>query len=107
MSKQPNHEADIKNGNWGTPGTNKTWDQAQGNRGKQMNTNQHPDQRPSGHRPAKEERKQPAQQEVAEVARIVRWKGTVRATHDGEKPMSEEKPSRQKFKWTKSWSASH
>jgi len=25
----------------------------------------------------------------------------VRATHDGEKPMSEDKPSRQKFKWTK------
>lgn len=43
MSKQPNHEADISNGNWGTPGTNKTWDQAQGNRGKQMNPNQRPD----------------------------------------------------------------
>ena len=46
MSKQPNHESDIKNGNWGTPGTNKTWDQAQGNRGKQMNPNQPPEQRP-------------------------------------------------------------
>ena len=42
MSKQPNHEADISNGNWGTPGTNKTWDQAQGNRGTQMNPNQRP-----------------------------------------------------------------
>ncbi len=50
MSRQPNHEADIKNGNWGTPGTNKTWDQAQGNRGKQMNPNQQPEQRP--HQPA-------------------------------------------------------
>lgn len=46
MSKQPNHEADISNGNWGTPGTNKTWDQAQGNRGKQMNPNQRPDGKP-------------------------------------------------------------
>lgn len=43
MSKQPNHPGDISNGNWGTPGTNKTWDQAQGNRGKQMNPNQRPD----------------------------------------------------------------
>lgn len=43
MSKQPNHQADISNGNWGTPGTNKTWDQAQGNRGKQMNPNQRPE----------------------------------------------------------------
>ncbi len=50
MSKQPNHQADISNGNWGTPGTNKTWDQAQGNRGKQMNPNQRPDGQ--GPRPA-------------------------------------------------------
>lgn len=42
MSKSPNHEADIKNGNWGTSGTNSTWDKAQGNRGKQLNPNQHP-----------------------------------------------------------------
>ena len=51
MSKQPNHQADISNGNWGTPGTNKTWDQAQGNRGTQMNPNQGPEgsaQQPSG-----------------------------------------------------------
>lgn len=37
MSKTPNHNADIKNGNRGTSGTNKTWDKAQGNKGKQMN----------------------------------------------------------------------
>ena len=42
MSKTPNHQADIKNGNWGTSGTNVTWDKAQGNRGKQMNPNQQP-----------------------------------------------------------------
>ena len=36
MARKPNHQADIKNGNWGTPGTNKTWDKAQGNRGKQL-----------------------------------------------------------------------
>lgn len=36
MGKKPNHQADIKNGNWGTPGTNVTWDKAQGNRGKQL-----------------------------------------------------------------------
>ena len=35
MSK-PNHKADIKNPNKGTPGTNKTYDQNQGNRGKQL-----------------------------------------------------------------------
>lgn len=43
MSKQPNHEADIQNGNWGTPGTNVTWDKAQGNRGQQLNPNQRPE----------------------------------------------------------------
>ena len=42
---QPNHEADIKNPNKGTAGTNKTYDKNQGNRGKQMNPNQGP--RPS------------------------------------------------------------
>ena len=31
-----NHNADIKNKNKGTPGTNKTLDQNQGNRGKQL-----------------------------------------------------------------------
>lgn len=38
--KKPNHQADIKNANKGTPGTNQTYDQAQGNRGKQMDPNQ-------------------------------------------------------------------
>ena len=32
-----NHQADIKNANKGTSGTNITYDQNQGNRGKQMN----------------------------------------------------------------------
>lgn len=32
--KKPNHEADIKNPNKGTSGTNRTYDQNQGNRGK-------------------------------------------------------------------------
>ena len=39
MSKRSNHQADIKNPNKGTSGTNRTWDHAQGNRGKQMNPN--------------------------------------------------------------------
>ena len=34
---KPNHQADIKNANRGTPGTNTTYDQNQGNRGKQIN----------------------------------------------------------------------
>jgi len=34
-----NHDADIKNPNKGTDGTNKTYDQNQGNRGGQMNPN--------------------------------------------------------------------
>ena len=38
--KTGNHNADIKNPNKGTSGTNKTYDQNQGNRGKQMNPNQ-------------------------------------------------------------------
>ena len=37
--KKPNHEADMKNANKGTPGTNKTYDQSQGNRVKQLNVN--------------------------------------------------------------------
>jgi hypothetical protein len=37
VTKKPNHNADIKNPNQGTRGTNKTWDKAQGNRGKQLN----------------------------------------------------------------------
>jgi hypothetical protein len=32
----PNHEADMTNKNKGTPGTNKTLDQNQGNRGRQI-----------------------------------------------------------------------
>ena len=39
MAKQSNHEADIKNPNTGTNGTNITWDKAQGNRGGQLNPN--------------------------------------------------------------------
>jgi hypothetical protein len=42
MSKKyrKNPQADIKNPNKGTSGTNKTWDKTQGNKGKQMNPNQ-------------------------------------------------------------------
>ena len=43
MSKKKsrkNPQADIKNPNKGTSGTNKTWDKAQGNKGKQINPNQ-------------------------------------------------------------------
>ncbi len=40
MAKKSNHQADIKNPNKGTSGTNKTLDKNQGNRGKQMNPNQ-------------------------------------------------------------------
>ena len=39
MSKQKNHQADIKNGNKGTSGTNKTYDKNQGNRGRQIAKN--------------------------------------------------------------------
>lgn len=38
--KKPNHDAYIQNANKGTPGTNKTYDKAQGNRGAQMDPNQ-------------------------------------------------------------------
>jgi len=34
---KPNRQADIKNANKGTQGTNITYDQNQGNRGKQLN----------------------------------------------------------------------
>ncbi len=40
MSKKPNHNADISNSNKKSTGTNKTHDQNQGNRGKQLNPNQ-------------------------------------------------------------------
>lgn len=40
MAKKPNLPADIKNPNKGNTGTNKTYDQNQGNRGKQLNSNQ-------------------------------------------------------------------
>lgn len=39
-TKKPNHQADIQNPNKGTKGTNKTYDQNQGNTGKQKNPNQ-------------------------------------------------------------------
>ena len=38
-NKGANHEADIKNANKGTKGTNITYDKNQGNRGKQKNPN--------------------------------------------------------------------
>lgn len=42
MKKQKlsNHEADIKNPNKGTNGTNKTYDKVHGNRGNVLDTNQ-------------------------------------------------------------------
>jgi hypothetical protein len=39
MSKKSNQQADIKNRNSGTKGTNVTYDKSQGNRGKQLNPN--------------------------------------------------------------------
>ena len=39
--KTRNHNADIKNANKGTKGTNVTYDKAQGARGKDLNPNQH------------------------------------------------------------------
>lgn len=39
MSKNSNHQADIKNANKGSKGTNKTYDKAQGNKGQQQNPN--------------------------------------------------------------------
>lgn len=38
--KNQNHNADQSNANRGTKGTNRTYDQNQGNRGKQLNPNQ-------------------------------------------------------------------
>lgn len=40
MSKEKNHQADIKNPNKGTSGTNITYVKNQGDRGKQKNPNQ-------------------------------------------------------------------
>ena len=40
MSKKSHPQADIKNPNKGINGTNKTWDKAQGNKGKLLNPNQ-------------------------------------------------------------------
>lgn len=37
--KKPNHAADMKNSNKGTPGQNKTHAANQGNRGAQLNPN--------------------------------------------------------------------
>jgi hypothetical protein len=48
--KQRDHRSDIKNGNWGTPGTNITWDRAQGNRGKQLDPNRAQDGQSAGPR---------------------------------------------------------
>jgi hypothetical protein len=42
MTKKSNQQADIQNPNKGSSGTNKTYDQNQGNRGKQLNPNQKP-----------------------------------------------------------------
>ena len=39
-NKSSNHQADIKNTNKGTNGSNTTFDKNQGNRGKQLNPNQ-------------------------------------------------------------------
>ena len=52
MPKKPNHNADIQNANKGTPGTNRTHDQNQGNRGKQLNPNQQKSVR-SGRNPSR------------------------------------------------------
>ena len=38
--KIKNHQADIKNPNKGTKGTNIIWDKRNGNKGKQQNPNQ-------------------------------------------------------------------
>lgn len=43
-----NHRSDTLNANIGSNGTNNVYDQAQGNRGKQMNPNWHSDQRKPG-----------------------------------------------------------
>ena len=40
MSKKSNHNADIKNPNHGSKGTNTTYDKNQGNRGAQLTPNQ-------------------------------------------------------------------
>ena len=37
MAKEANHQADIKNANKGTKGSNTIYDKNQGNRGKQLN----------------------------------------------------------------------
>jgi hypothetical protein len=39
-NKSSNHQADIRNPNKGTNGSNTTFDKNQGNRGKQLNPNQ-------------------------------------------------------------------
>ncbi len=39
MAKKANHQADIKNVNKGTKGSNTTYDKNQRNRGKQLNPN--------------------------------------------------------------------
>lgn len=42
------NRSDTLNGNIGSNGTNSTYDKAQGNRGKNMNPNWHPNQRAPG-----------------------------------------------------------
>lgn len=43
-----NQKSDILNANTGTNGTNPTYNKAQGNRGKQLNPNQRPNDRAPG-----------------------------------------------------------
>jgi len=43
--KTKNHNANQQNSNKGTDGTNITYDKVQGNRGKQLNTNQKKDKK--------------------------------------------------------------
>lgn len=40
MTNSSNHQADIKNANKGTKGSNTTYAKVHGNRGKQLNPNQ-------------------------------------------------------------------
>ena len=50
-----NHAADIQNANKGTPGTNVTYDQNQGNRGKQLQETPN-----DANTPQKQQRKEPS-----------------------------------------------
>lgn len=46
--KQRDHHSDIQNPNRGTPGTNISWDKAQGNRGKQLDPSRRRDEPTQG-----------------------------------------------------------